>query len=95
MFTSKEEFIMEFSKRIISTYGRCVSQSHVTEQFMVLESMVRDYASVNWATTKADIIKYNKKQMYYFSLEFLMGRMLVNNLMNLGIYDVAKIGLSE
>lgn len=95
VFTSKEEFIMEFSKRIISTYGRCVSQSHVTEQFMVLESMVRDYASVNWATTKADIIKYNKKQMYYFSLEFLMGRMLVNNLMNLGIYDVAKIGLSE
>lgn len=95
MFTSKEEFIVEFSKRIISTYGRVVSQSHVTEQFMVLESMIRDYASINWAMTKEAMLKYGKKQMYYFSLEFLMGRLLVNNLMNLGVYNVVKEGLNE
>ena len=33
--------------------------------------------------------------MYYFSMEFLMGRLLTNNLMNLGIYEIAKEGLAE
>ena len=33
--------------------------------------------------------------MYYFSMEFLMGRLLTNTLMNLGIYEIAKEGLAE
>lgn len=95
MFTSKEEFIYEFTKRIISTYGRAVSQSHKTEQFMVLENMVRDYASINWAMTKDRTYQNGSKQLYYFSIEFLMGRLLVNNLKNLGIYEIALEGLNE
>ena len=47
MFKTKEEFKYEFSKRIIETYGRTVEESHITEKFLVLELMVRDYASVN------------------------------------------------
>ena len=46
MFKTKEEFKYEFSKRIIETYGRTVEESHITEKFLVLELMVRDYASV-------------------------------------------------
>ena len=46
MFKTKEEFKYEFSKRIIESYGRTVEESHITEKFMVLETMVRDYASV-------------------------------------------------
>ena len=95
MFKTKEEFKYEFSKRIIETYGRTVEESHITEKFLVLELMVRDYASVNWATSKALIRNNNQKQMHYFSMEFLMGRLLVNNMMNLGIYDIAKEGLAE
>ena len=52
MFNTKEEFKYEFSKRIIESYGRTVEEAHLTEKFMVLETMVRDYASVNWAMTK-------------------------------------------
>ena len=52
MFKTKEEFKYEFSRRIIESYGRTVEESHITEKFMVLETMVRDYASVNWAMTK-------------------------------------------
>ena len=33
--------------------------------------------------------------MHYFSMEFLMGRLLVNNMMNLGIYEIAKEGLED
>mgnify|MGYP003437810931 CR=1 FL=1 len=70
MFNTKEEFKYEFSKRIIESYGRTVEEAHLTEKFMVLETMVRDYASVNWAMTKMavqakqDIIPYSVFQYY-------------------------------
>jgi glycogen/starch/alpha-glucan phosphorylases len=95
MFKTKEEFKYEFSKRIIESYGRTVEESHMTEKFMVLETMVRDYASVNWAMTKMATKTNYQKQIHYFSMEFLIGRLLVNNMMNLGIYEIAKEGLAD
>ena len=95
MFKTKEEFKYEFSRRIIESYGRTVEESHITEKFMVLETMVRDYASVNWAMTKMATRTNYQKQVHYFSMEFLIGRLLVNNMMNLGIYDIAKEGLAD
>ncbi|MFV0394770.1 MAG: glycogen/starch/alpha-glucan family phosphorylase, partial [Coprobacillaceae bacterium] len=95
MFKNKVEFKYEFSKRIIECYGRTVEEAHITEKFLVLETMVRDFASIHWATSKAIIQEGEKKQMHYFSMEFLMGRLLVNNMMNLGIYEIAKDGLAD
>ncbi len=95
MFKTKEEFKYEFSKRIIESYGRTVEESHRTEKFMVLETMVRDYASVNWAMSKMAVKTNYQKQVHYFSMEFLIGRLLVNNMMNLGIYEIAKEGLAD
>ena len=40
MFKNKEEFKFEFSRRIIESYGRTVEEAHITEKFMVLETMV-------------------------------------------------------
>lgn len=95
MFNTKEEFKYEFSKRIIESYGRTVEEAHLTEKFMVLETMVRDYASVNWAMTKMAVQAKQQKQVHYFSMEFLVGRLLVNNMMSLGIYEIAKEGLAD
>lgn len=95
MFKTKEEFKYEFSRRIIESYGRTVEESHITEKFMTLERMVRDYASVNWAMTKMATKTNYQKQVHYFSMEFLIGRLLVNNMMNLGIYEIAKEGLAD
>lgn len=95
MFTNKEEFKEQFERKMIEDYGRSVEQSHRTEKFMVLGEMVREYASIHWKETKDAVAKKEAKQMYYFSMEFLIGRLLTNNLMNLGIYEVVKEGLSE
>ena len=94
-FRNKEEFKTEFKRRIIETYGRSIEQAHITEKYMVLGTMVRDYASVNWKASKEEIAHHEDKQMYYFSMEFLIGRLLTSNLMNLGIYNIVKDGLND
>ena len=94
-FKNKKEFQEEFKRRIIERYGRSIEQAHITEKYMVLGEMVRDYASVHWNDSKNAIAEKKSKQMYYFSMEFLMGRLLTNNLMNLGIYDLVKEGLAD
>ena len=95
MFTNKNEFIDDFSLRIIEKYGRTVEEAHITEKYMVLGEMVRDYASINWKDSKKSIAERKQKEMFYFSMEFLIGRLLTNNLMNLGIYNIVKEGLAE
>lgn len=52
MFKNKEEFKFEFSRRIIESYGRTVEEAHITEKFMVLETMVRDYAQLTGQQVK-------------------------------------------
>ncbi|MCF0111168.1 MAG: glycogen/starch/alpha-glucan family phosphorylase, partial [Erysipelotrichaceae bacterium] len=95
MFQNKEEFVAEYTKRMAEAYGRSVEQSHIIERFLLLGDMTREYASVNWKQTKEAVANNQSRQMWYFSMEFLIGRLLTNNLMNLGIYDIVKEGLAE
>lgn len=94
-FDSKEAFVESFKAEISKTYGRDFEDTYRDERYVVLGNMIRDYATNNWRITKNAIRKSESKQLYYFSMEFLMGRLLTNNLMNLDIYDVVKDGLNE
>lgn len=93
MFQNKEEFIKDYEAGMIANYGRSVAQSHPTEQYYLLAEMVKNSVGVNWKNTKDAVSDSQGKQLYYFSMEFLLGKMLKNNLMNLGIYDIVKDGL--
>lgn len=95
MFDSKKDFQATFASRLEEKYGRSVEDSHITERYDILGEMVRDYAGHDWRACRDDVLNKKHKQLIYFSMEFLMGRLLVNNMQNLGIYDVAKEGLEE
>ena len=95
MFSSKKEFIKEYTTRLSQRYGNSVDDAHPTELYDVLGEMVRDYAGKFWRETKDNVVKKEKKMLVYFSMEFLIGRLLTNNMQNLGIYDVARDGLKE
>lgn len=95
MFQNKLDFKQEFERRLSEKYGRSVPDSHITERYDILGEMVRDYAGYDWRACREAMVKGESKQAIYFSMEFLIGRLLVNNMQNLGIYNVAKEGLSE
>ncbi|MCF0230772.1 MAG: glycogen/starch/alpha-glucan phosphorylase, partial [Enterococcus sp.] len=85
----------EFRKRLRQRYGIAVEESVPNEQYTILGEMVRDYANINLFDTHAKSASEGKRTLIYFSMEFLIGRLLNNNTQNLGIYKVAKEGLSD
>jgi starch phosphorylase len=95
MFTNKETFKAEFERRLAEKFGRDVSNSHITERYETLGRMVRDFAGKDWRVTREKTLEKGQKQLIYFSMEFLIGRLLVNNMQNLGVYDVARDGLED
>lgn len=74
-------------------YGKKVAQAKNYEKYNALSKAVMSMIIDKWNKTQEI---YNKnKQAYYLSAEFLMGRALGNNLINLGIYDEIKEVLEE
>ena len=94
MFASKKEFKTDFQARLLQRYGVEVKDSCPNEQYTILGEMIRDYANVDWSKTHLESTQ-GKRSLIYFSMEFLIGRLLVNNMQNMGIYQVAKEGLEE
>ena len=94
MFENKQSFKEEYARRLLETYGVTVENSHITERYAILGEMVRDYANVDWGRTHDKTIK-KQRTLIYFSMEFLIGRLLVNNMQNMGIYEVVKDGLAD
>ena len=95
MFTNKEDFKKEYCDRLLEKYGVTVKSSHISERYNVLGEMARDFANVDWNKTYQKSLEEGEKTLIYFSMEFLIGRLLVNNLQNMGVYEVAKEGLAD
>src|SRR5262245_5309217 len=60
-----------------------------TEAFRALALAVRDRLVERWQATEERYRAADAKRLYYLSMEFLIGRSLVNNLLNLGLLDAA------
>ena len=90
VFKSEQDFEEAFKYTMLTTYAKGVEESDIFEKYSVLSKMVMTYAMSKWQSTKSNIRKSNAKALYYFSLEFLLGRMLTNNMMSMGIYDIVK-----
>ena len=65
------------------------------DHFISLALSVRDHLVNRWLQTQQSYYENDIKRVYYLSMEFLIGRLLTNNLINLGIYDEYKLALDE
>lgn len=95
MFTHVESFKSTFLEKLETMYGKSFKDSTNRDQYNTLGHMVREYMNSQWIATNESYRSGEQKQMYYLSIEFLLGRLLGSNILNLGIRDVCEQGLSE
>ncbi|SHK44805.1 glycogen/starch/alpha-glucan phosphorylase [Tepidibacter formicigenes] len=95
MTLTKNQFKEDFIKKLISKRGKSIKDATLWDKYSAFGSLIRDYIAENWVKTNEKYISNEKKQVYYFSMEFLMGKLLENNLINLGIKEICEEGLKD
>jgi len=95
MFSSVPQFKNAFLKKLEMMFGTSFEESTSREQFQTLGHMIREHVSSDWIKTNELYRAGAKKQVYYLSIEFLLGRLLRHNLINLGVEKVVSEGLGE
>ncbi len=89
------EFRDAFIASLETMHGKPLNETTNQEKFEALATLTREMISQNLIETKRQRAKDDPKQVYYFSIEFLLGRLLENNLVNLGIREVCAEALSQ
>ena len=95
MKLTKEEFIRDFKDTLHEEQLIKVPDATAAELFTSLAQTVRKYYTPLWLERNRKISENHEKVAYYFSIEFLPGRMLETNLLNLGILDIVKEAFAE
>ena len=92
---SKEEFKKNVISNCKSLYRKNIEEANQQEVFQAVSYAVKDIIIDKWIATHKQYEKDDPKIVYYMSMEFLMGRALGNNMINLCAYDEIKEALDE
>ena len=95
MKLTKEQFLDDFKDILHEEQLIKVEDATPAELFQTLARTIRKYITPMWLERRNKLVEDKQKIAYYFSIEFLPGRMLETNLLNLGILDVVKEGFDE
>lgn len=88
---NKKRFKEHFRRKMNNLYAQTLEEASNEELFNVLCYVIKDMISKDWEGSRI----YQEKAVFYFSIEFLLGRQLKSNLLNLGFENTVRQGLSE
>lgn len=91
----KNSFKIDYNNKFVQLHGKELKEGSNQQKYEALGSLVRDYVISTWMDTNNRYNQTGEKQVYYFSMEFLLGRLLGDFLLNLGIRDICKEALNE
>lgn len=87
----KKEFILKYQE----LFNKSIQDGTDEEKYKALGSLIMSYIQEYSMRTNQKYNKTKEKQVYYFSMEFLLGRLLGDVLINMGIYNNCKEALNE
>ena len=91
----KEKFKKELESNVRMLFRRNLDEATTQQIYQAVAHSVKDDIIDNWIETHKAYEKQDKKMVYYMSMEFLMGRALGNNMINLLCYDEVRETLEE
>ena len=91
----KEEFKKSVEDNVKTLFRKKLKEADNQQIFQAVSYAVKDHIIDAWLATQKEYEKSDPKTVYYLSMEFLMGRALGNNLINLCCYDEVKEALEE
>ena len=91
----KKKFIKEVQDNVKNLYRKTIKEATQQEIYQAVSIAVKDVVIDQWLATQRAFDKQDPKIVYYMSMEFLMGRALGNNIINLKAYKEVKEALDE
>ena len=95
IYQSKEEFAEQYRQHVRALSGKEFEDTSDIDRFTALAKMIAGDSRVIAAQTDERNRIEGKKRVYYFSIEFLIGRLLDNYLLNLGIRDLVAEAIAD
>ena len=95
IFDNKQEFTELYRDAVMSISGKSVEAASNLDRFNALAKLVAEKARTVATKSDARATAEGKKRVYYFSIEFLIGRLLDNYLLNFGVRDMVAEALDD
>lgn len=95
IFDNKQEFTELYRDAVMSISGKSIEAASDLDRFNALAKLVAEKARTVATKSDARATAEGKKRVYYFSIEFLIGRLLDNYLLNFGVRDMVAEALDD
>ncbi|MFZ3576852.1 glycogen/starch/alpha-glucan phosphorylase [Virgibacillus sp. DJP39] len=90
-----DTFVKAISLKIETEYDRKVENASISDIFYVVSSIVNQEIKGSWYNTNENYQEKQPKQIYYLSMEFLIGSLLKSNLLNSGMAEICDRSLIQ
>ena len=91
----KEELKYNILKRLVYSVGKDTDFAVPRDWCVALTLAVRERLMDRWMATTKRVYDQDVKRVYYLSMEFLIGRLLADTMLNLGLTDVCRAALAD
>ncbi len=89
-FKDKETFKKHFEDRLMKRYVASLDEASERQAYQVLADLLSEALNVQWRKNLEKTQEKPQKEVHYFSMEFLTGRLITTNLANMGLRELVR-----